>query len=108
MDKELAVLQQGDQYVLRFIVKENGVEITAENCDEMKIKIGDVLFKSEMIRYSDGYWECLITQQMTLMWNGDVLVQAQWAYEDEGTRMVKTTKTEKIHVDCSIIREVWA
>lgn len=108
MNDVVTVVQQGDQYAIRFIVKENDTEITDQNCDEMRIKIKGIMFDGENIAYDDGYWLCFVTQEDTLSWCGSVPVQAQWKTSEDGETVIKTTETAAIQINASIIAEVWS
>ena len=105
------VIQQGDQYFLPVVIKQNGVEVTPENCDDVKIKIGTVVRK-----YSDGgltyglyetnksAWLFQLTQELTLSWQGaTIAIQAQIK---QGINIFGSD-TESMPIDFSIIQEEW-
>lgn len=105
----VTVIQQGDQYALRFIVKDGDAEITDQNCDEMRIKVASILFSGDDIAYSDGYWSCFIDQEATLALDGFIPVQAQWrSTTEDGQTYIKTTEVSTIQVNTSIITGVWS
>ena len=104
-------IQQGDQYFLPVVIKQNDVEVTPSNCDDVKIKVGSI-----QKQYSDGTlnygpydadnsaWLYPLTQTQTLSWqNSTIAIQAQIK---QGSNIFGSD-TEAIPVDFSIITEEW-
>ena len=104
-------IQQGDQFYLPIVIKQDGVVITTENADDVKIKVGSVLkkYSEGQLTYgqydTDKYaWLYPLTQEQTLSWNGaTVSIQAQIK---QGTN-VFGSDTESVPIDYSIIQEEW-
>lgn len=104
-------IQQGDQFYLPVVIKQDKVEITPENADDVKIKIGDVLKKYSLGELTYGLydteksaWLYPLTQAQTLSYKGATIsIQAQIK---QGAN-VFGSDTNMIPIDFSIIQEEW-
>ena len=108
------VIQQGDQYYIPIIITKDGVEMTNENCDDVKIKIDAITKKASNgeISYSNytyddeerSAWLFPITQLQTLSWKaGKICIQAQIKQGDT----IIGSDVELISVEFSIIGDEW-
>lgn len=102
----VTVIQQGDQYAIEVIVKLGDTVISPQNCDDMKIKLGNFLkeySKGELL-FSNGIWYFPMTQEMSLSFRGGMTtLQAQVKSGEE----IHGTPVYPVTVDTSMIQEVW-
>lgn len=97
---------QGEQYAVEIIIKNNETEITPENCDDVKIKIGNITkkYSKNEINYENERWLFPLTQEESLMLKkGRVNIQAQYMVAEN----VYSTDLYKVQVDLTTIRETW-
>lgn len=118
-DDEMTItaIQQGDQFFLPVIIKEGETEITPENADDVRVKIGSFLdsLSSGELAYGEiedpddsessiFVWLFPVTQDRSLSWgSGEVGMQVGFK-RGSTTRM---SKVEKVWIDTSIITEEW-
>lgn len=104
----MATIIQGEQYAVEFVLTNGEVDITPDNSDDVKIKIGNIekAYSDGSLSY-DSVAECWlfpITQEQTLEWSSlSVPVQAQYK---TGSVVISTEK-QTIKVSPSIIRSVF-
>ena len=109
-----AVILQGDQYYIPFIVKQNGTELTDQNVSDLKIKVSDITkkFSNGDISYSSftvgtetkSAWMFPITQTQTLSWSAGVIPFQVGVKIDD---VIVNSETGTLNIDPSIIQEAW-
>lgn len=120
----ITAIQQGDQFFLPVIIKEGETEITPDNVDDVRIKIGSFLdsLSSGELAYGQidnpdynaatnntvpeqiFVWLFPITQERSLSLNqGEVGMQV--AFKRGST--IRKSKDAKVWIDSSIITEEW-
>lgn len=104
----MATIIQGEQYAVEIVLTNGEINITPENCDDVKIKLGSI-----EKTYSDGSliydsaaecWLFPVTQEQTLaMCSTTIPVQAQYK---TGSIVISTEKNT-VKISPSIIRSVF-
>jgi len=103
--KIISVIKQGDQYYLPFFIKDHGVEVTPDNSDDIRIKVGKIVktLSSGDLVFINGRFLFPITQEQSLSWKGDVRCQAQRKIGDD----VRGTDVYSICVQPSIFTDLF-
>jgi len=94
---------QGEQYAIEITLQADGVPVTPENADDVKIKIGTVekTYSKGEITYENEHWLFPITQEDSLSFKSST-VKAQAQYKIGSN--VFSTGLYDVDVYSSIIR----
>ena len=106
----MSVIQQGDQYSLEVsILGDDGLPITPDGIDGVKIELGDISKRYPGELTFDGesdVWLFPVTQEETLSLAGHVKFQTQVNFGGTPPQILGSPK-ETVYVADSIIKEVW-
>lgn len=98
-------IHQSDQYRLAFNVTSDGVLITPDNVDAIRIAVGHVVheYPNGDLTYKEERWMFPLTSSQTAIMNGDTSCQVE--VKLNGTR--NHSEVFKINVKKSILRGGW-
>lgn len=101
----MITIHQADQYAIAFNVTSDGVQITPENIDSIRIAVGHVVheFPKGDLTYDGGLWMFPLTAPQTALMSGDTNCQIE--VKAMNTRNHSDTFT--INVKKSILKGGW-
>ena len=102
----LFVITRGEQYAVEIVIKNDEDVITPNNCDDVKIKLGNLekKYSDNEIFYEDGRWLFPLTQEQTLAMNlKRVNLQAQY----KSGSNIFSTDIYAVQIKDTVINGTW-